>query len=91
MKKRRYLLYGYFENDTSQPMNDGPRMEKYERTGTQAEAVVLAIAPMLYLLEAIGAERIQARLHYLKQYWAKEVEQEKGIKFMASLDPNLSC
>ena len=84
-------LYGYFENDTLQPMNDGTRMEKYERTGTQAEAIVLAIAPMLDLLEAIGAERIQARLHYLKQYWAKQVEQENGIKFMASLDPNLSC
>jgi selenocysteine lyase/cysteine desulfurase len=46
---------------------------------------------MLDLLETIGAERIQARLHYLKQYWAKQVEQEDGIKFMASLDSNLSC
>jgi isopenicillin-N epimerase len=84
-------LYGYFENDTLLPMNDGRQMQKYERTGTQAEAIVLSIAAMLDLLETIGSERIQARLHYLKQYWAKQMEQEKGIRFMSSLDPNLSC
>jgi selenocysteine lyase/cysteine desulfurase len=41
--------------------------------------------------QAIGAERIQARLHYLKQYWARQVEDEKRIRFTASFDPRLSC
>jgi selenocysteine lyase/cysteine desulfurase len=51
----------------------------------------LSLGQMVDFHQTIGAERIQARLHYLKQYWARQVEDEKKIRFTASLDPRLSC
>ena len=71
--------------------DDSTAMDKYERVGTQSQAMELSLGPMLDLQEAIGIERIQVRLHYLKQYWARQVEGEKSISFTASIDPRLSC
>jgi selenocysteine lyase/cysteine desulfurase len=46
---------------------------------------------MLDFHEAIGGDRIQTRLHYLKRFWAEQVKDEKRLKLLASLDPQLSC
>jgi hypothetical protein len=39
--------------------------------------------------EAIGAERIRGRLHFLKRHWAEQVQGEKLARFAASLDARL--
>ena len=74
-------LYGYFDHNTMKPWNENSGVQKYEKVGTQAEALILSIGQMLDLHEAIGIERVQARLHYLKQYWAQQVKSEKNIRF----------
>jgi isopenicillin-N epimerase len=84
-------LYGYFDWKTQQPANDSSRMEKYVKFGNHPQASFLSIGQMLDFREAIGQMHIQARLHYLKRYWAEQVKDEKRLKLLASLDPQLSC
>jgi selenocysteine lyase/cysteine desulfurase len=84
-------LFGHIDISTMKSGDHSTAMEKYERVGTQSQAMELSLGPMLELHEAVGIERIQARLHYLKQYWAHQVEGEKNFRFTASLDPRLSC
>jgi selenocysteine lyase/cysteine desulfurase len=66
-------------------------MEKFEKFGTHPAEMFFSIGQMLDFHEAIGGDRIQARLHYLKRYWAEQVKGEKKLKLLASLDPQLSC
>ncbi len=66
-------------------------MKKFESFGTHAGFLTAAVGQMLDFREAIGGERIQARHHYLKRYWADQVKDEPGLKLYASLEPELSC
>jgi len=84
-------LYGYFDHKTRKPAFDSDRMDKFVSFGTHPGAVFLSIGQMLDFHQAIGSDRIQARLHYLKRYWADQVKGEKRLKLLASLDPQLSC
>jgi isopenicillin-N epimerase len=84
-------LYGYFDPKTQRPAFDSDRMEKFEKFGTHPAERFLSIGQMLDFHEAIGGDRIQARLHYLKRHWAEQVKGEKRLKLLASLDPQLSC
>lgn len=84
-------LFGHLEISKMRSGHDGPKMKKYEAIGTHSPAMELSLGQMADFHQAIGAERIQARLHYLKQYWARQVEEEKKTRFTASLDPRLSC
>jgi len=84
-------LYGYFDPKTQRPAFDSDRMEKFEKFGTHPAEMFLSIGQMLDFHEAIGGDRIQARLHYLKRFWAEQVKDEKRLKLPASLDPQLSC
>lgn len=56
--------------DTSQPDDD---IRKLERTGTQPVWTILAIADAIRFHKMIGAERKEARLRYLQQYWTDRV------------------
>ncbi|MCI0388879.1 MAG: aminotransferase class V-fold PLP-dependent enzyme [Acidobacteria bacterium] len=84
-------LYGYFDGKTRQAAFNSDRMEKYTSFGNHLSASFLSIGQMLDFREAIGQQNIQARLHYLKRYWAEQVKDEKRLKLLASLDPQLSC
>lgn len=84
-------LYGYFDYNTRKAAFDSNKIEKFETFGTHPAAMILSIGQMLDFREAIGSDRIQARLHYLKRYWAEQVKDEKRLKLLASTDPELSC
>jgi selenocysteine lyase/cysteine desulfurase len=84
-------LYGYYDVKVQQAIVDGDKIQKFESTGTHPESQYNSIGQMLDFLEAMGMERIQARLHYLKTYWADQMSDEKELIFYASPDPSLSC
>jgi isopenicillin-N epimerase len=84
-------LFGHLEIANMKSGHDSAEVQKYEAIGTHSPAMELSLGQMLDFHQAIGADRIQARLHYLKQYWARQVEEEKNIRFTASFDPRLSC
>jgi selenocysteine lyase/cysteine desulfurase len=84
-------LYGYFDHQNMRPANDSASMRKFESFGTHPAALTYSIGQFFGFREAIGQQRIQARLHYLKRRWAEQVAKEPRIRFFASLEPELSC
>lgn len=66
-------------------------IRKFEEIGTHPTACRLAIAEALTLHEAIGIERKEARLRYLREYWAKSLSAEPRVRLFSSLDPVQSC
>lgn len=74
--------------------NDNPRSEnirKFENLGTRSFPIEQAIGVALRFQEAIGNRRKEARLHYLKNYWAQEAAGLPKIKLNTSLNPMYSC
>jgi isopenicillin-N epimerase len=85
-------LYGHVRGDNGYgPAGDDPTMTKYESFGTHPMFLTAAVVQMLDFREAIGGDRIQARHHYLKRYWADQVKDEPALKLYASLEPEMSC
>jgi len=70
-------------------MNDDIR--KFEEIGTHPAANHNAIAEALTFHQGIGAERKAARLRYLRDRWAKRLEQVSGVKILTPYDPKQSC
>lgn len=85
-------LYGFARLDNGfGRAYDDPTTQKFESFGTHPAFLNAAIGQMLDFREAIGGERIQARHHYIKRYWADQVKDEPALKLYASLEPELSC
>jgi isopenicillin-N epimerase len=86
-------LFGHLDTSIMRSERDSAKIQKYEEVGTHSPAMELSLGQILDFHQAIGPERIQARLHYLKQYWARQVEEEKNIRFTASLgsSPFVRC
>jgi selenocysteine lyase/cysteine desulfurase len=85
-------LYGFARfDDGFGPAHDASTMSKYGSFGTRPTFLTAAVGQMLDFREAIGGERIRARHHYLKRYWADQVKDEPSLKLYASLEPELSC
>lgn len=84
-------LYGYYDVTKQNVASNSDEIQKFESTGTHPESQYNSIGQMLDFLQAIGMERIQARLHYLKKYWADQISDEKELIFYASPDPLMSC
>src|SRR5712691_9711388 len=70
-------------------MNDDIR--KFEEIGTHPAANHNANAEALTFHQGIGAERKAARLRYLRDRWAKRLEQVSGVKILTPYDPKQSC
>jgi selenocysteine lyase/cysteine desulfurase len=70
-------------------MNDDIR--KFEEIGTHSLAPYLAIGEAIAFHNSIGAKRKEARLRYLKDYWAKKLMDLPGVRLHTSLDPKMSC
>jgi selenocysteine lyase/cysteine desulfurase len=66
-------------------------IRKYEEIGTHSLAPVLAIGEAIAFHNSIGAKRKEARLRYLKDYWAKRLLEVPNIRLHTSLDPAMSC
>jgi selenocysteine lyase/cysteine desulfurase len=62
--------------DTSVPADD---IRKLERTGTKPTWTMLAIPDAIRFHNAVGADRKEARLRYLQQYWTDKVRGAKNI------------
>ena len=66
-------------------------IRKFEEIGTHPAANHNAIAEALTFHEGIGIERKAARLRYLKERWARRLEQNKGVRVLTPYDPQQSC
>jgi selenocysteine lyase/cysteine desulfurase len=66
-------------------------IRKFEEIGTHSLAPYLAIGEAITFHNAIGAKRKEARLRYLKDYWAKKLMELPNVRLHTSLDPKMSC
>ncbi|HXG94309.1 MAG TPA: aminotransferase class V-fold PLP-dependent enzyme [Blastocatellia bacterium] len=66
-------------------------IRKFEEIGTHPAANHNAIAEALTFHEGIGIERKAARLRYLKDRWAKRLQEQKGVIIRTPFDPQQSC
>lgn len=66
-------------------------IRKFEEIGTHPAAPYLAIGEAVTFHEAIGGTRKEARLRYLRDYWAKQVTSNPKVVLNTSLDPRFSC
>lgn len=74
--------------------NDKPRsgdIRKFEDLGTRSFPLEQGIGEALNFHNAIGAARKQARIGYLKNYWASRVQSCPKVKLHTSLNLNYSC
>ncbi len=73
------------------PERQQDNIRKFEQIGTHPEANFLAIGDALTFHEGIGDDRKEARLRYLRNYWAERLLQNDRIHLNTSLDPRFSC
>ena len=73
------------------PRNQQDNIRKFEQIGTHPEANFLAIGDALTFHEGLGDDRKEARLRYLRNYWAERLLQNDRIHLNTSLDPRFSC
>ena len=74
--------------------NDKPKSDnirKFETLGTRSFAIEQGIGEAINFHEAIGSKQKEARIHYLKKYWAEKALQIPGVKIHTSLLPQYSC
>ena len=66
-------------------------IRKFEEIGTHPAANYLAIGEALTFHQGIGAQRKQARLEYLRDYWAKRLLRHDRVRLHTSLKPGFAC
>jgi selenocysteine lyase/cysteine desulfurase len=66
-------------------------IRKYESYGTHPAPMIESIIPVIDFHEAIGAERLRARLYYLKKYWIDRVAGLPRLRIATGSDPSVSC
>jgi len=66
-------------------------IRKFEEIGTHPAANYLAIAEALSFHQGIGGKRKQARLVYLRNYWAKRLLEHRRVRLHTSLKPGFAC
>lgn len=72
-----------------EPMDDNIR--KFEEIGTHAAAPYLAIAEALTFHQGIGGARKEARMIYLRDYWATPLLEHDRVRLHTSLAPDMAC
>ncbi|MFQ5747790.1 MAG: aminotransferase class V-fold PLP-dependent enzyme [Gemmatimonadota bacterium] len=66
-------------------------IRKFEEIGTHPAANYLAIAEALTFHQALGAERKEARLVYLRDSWARRLLGHDRVRLHTSLKPGFAC
>ncbi len=66
-------------------------IRKYEEIGTHPAANYLAIAEALTFHQGIGGKRKEARLVYLRDYWARQLLEHDRVRLHTSLRPGFAC
>jgi selenocysteine lyase/cysteine desulfurase len=72
-----------------EPLGDDIR--KFEHIGTHPEYLKMAVGDAVAFHNGIGAERKEARLRYLRNYWAKSIDTLPKVKILTSYEPEQSC
>lgn len=70
---------------------DPYKMLRISHTGTHPAHTDLTIADSIDYYNMIGAERKEARLRYLQQYWTSRVRNHPKIILNTPVDPKRSC
>lgn len=76
---------------TAAPDQMDDDIRKYEEIGTHPAANTIAIAEAITFTQGIGPARKEARLRYLKDYWAERVAAHDRVQLHTSLKPEFSC
>jgi len=66
-------------------------IRKYEEIGTHPAANYLAIGEAVAFHEGLGPQRKEARLRYLRDYWAERLLEHDRVRLHTSLNPEFSC
>jgi selenocysteine lyase/cysteine desulfurase len=66
-------------------------IRKFEVLGTRSFPIEQGIGEAINFHEGIGSLRKQARIFYLKNYWATRVHDIPGVKLHTSFNPRFSC
>jgi isopenicillin-N epimerase len=66
-------------------------IRKFEEIGTHPAAPYLAIGDALTFHLGIGPARKEARLRYLRDYWAKQLIDNDRVRLHTSLKPEFAC
>ena len=66
-------------------------IRKFEEIGTHPAANYLAIGEALTFHQGIGAKRKEARLVFLRNYWAEKLLENDNVRLHTSLKPGLAC
>ncbi|MDX1395469.1 MAG: aminotransferase class V-fold PLP-dependent enzyme [Gemmatimonadota bacterium] len=66
-------------------------IRKFEEIGTHPEANFLAIGEALTFHQLIGGARKEARLVYLRDYWARQLLELDNVRLNTSLEPGFAA
>ncbi|HEY1112057.1 MAG TPA: aminotransferase class V-fold PLP-dependent enzyme, partial [Chitinophagaceae bacterium] len=66
-------------------------IRKFEHLGTRPFYIEQAVNKALEFHDLIGAERKEARLHYLKNYWMERVKNVPNVSLHTSMDRKWGC
>ncbi len=66
-------------------------IRKFEHLGTRSIPTEMAIGQAVDFHNGIGSARKEARLRYLKNYWAEKVRAHPGVKLNTSMKSEFSC
>lgn len=80
-------IYPIYPDDKYQ----SDEIQKFERMGTRSFASEMAIGSALDFHMAIGSQRKEERLRYLKNYWMEKVKEIPGVHLHTSFKPEYSC
>lgn len=70
---------------------DGSDIRKFESLGTRSMAAEMAIDAAIDFHSLLGAERKEARLRYLKNYWLEQAAEIPGIQVYTPLADAFAC
>ena len=66
-------------------------IRKFEEIGTHPEAPYLSIGEALSFHQGVGPARKEARLVYLRNYWADKLLENDNVRLHTSLEPGFAC
>jgi len=73
------------------PEKMGDDIRKFEEIGTHSAAPELATGEAIAFHNGIGGKRKEARLRYLKNYWAERLQSVPNLRFHSSFKPEFGC
>jgi selenocysteine lyase/cysteine desulfurase len=80
-------LYALFPNHLAETDD----IRKFEGLGTRSIPIEQAIGIAINFHESIGSARKEARLRYLKNYWASQAAKLPGVQLLTPLHEKFSC